>query len=309
MYHFIVNIAGGSGKAKKTWDKVSSILDKNNIEYTLHKSEYAGHAKIIAKELSESFDECKLVVVGGDGTINEVLNGISDFSKIRFGVIPTGSGNDFSRGLKIPRHSYNIKKALNNILNSSDSKVMDLGLLRLDSGKKFVFGISSGIGMDAIVCKKTITSKLKVFLNKIHLGKLVYVILTVQTLFSMKTTNAKIKFDDEASVDINKLIFFAAMNLKAEGGGVKMAPKSVYDDDKLCSCLAYGIPKWITFFFLPLLVLGLHSKLKGFVVKKFSKAEITLNDSFTVHTDGEYIEESNHVVFECIPSKLKLLMK
>ena len=51
MYHFIVNIAGGSGKAKKTWDKVSSILDKNNIEYTLHKSEYAGHAKIIAKEL------------------------------------------------------------------------------------------------------------------------------------------------------------------------------------------------------------------------------------------------------------------
>ena len=186
---------------------------------------------------------------------------------------------------------------------------MDLGLLRLDSGKKFVFGISSGIGMDAIVCKKTITSKLKVFLNKIHLGKLVYVILTVQTLFSMKTTNAKIKFDDEASVDINKLIFFAAMNLKAEGGGVKMAPKSVYDDDKLCSCLAYGIPKWITFFYLPLLVLGLHSKLKGFVVKKFSKAEITLNDSFTVHTDGEYIEESNHVVFECIPSKLKLLMK
>mgnify|MGYP002512615904 CR=1 FL=1 len=93
--------------------------------------------------------------------------------------------------------------------------------------------------------------------------------------------------------DVDKLIFFAAMNLKAEGGGVKMAPKSVYDDGKLCSCLAYGIPKWVTFFCLPLLVLGLHTKLKGFIVKKFSKAEITLNDAFTVHTDGEYIEESN----------------
>ena len=99
MYHFIVNLTGGSGKAKKTWDRVSAILEKNNVEYTLHQSEYEGHSAVIAKELTSGSEEVNIVIVGGDGTINEVLNGIVDFSKVKFGVIPTGSGNDFARGL------------------------------------------------------------------------------------------------------------------------------------------------------------------------------------------------------------------
>ena len=58
--------------------------------------------------------------MGGDGTINEVLNGITDFSRVKMGLIPTGSGNDFTRGLKLPRH--NPKKAVDILLNSKGDK-------------------------------------------------------------------------------------------------------------------------------------------------------------------------------------------
>lgn len=309
MYHFIVNLTGGSGKAKKTWDRVSAILEKNNVEYTLHQSEYEGHSAVIAKELTSGSEEVNIVIVGGDGTINEVLNGIVDFSKVKFGVIPTGSGNDFARGLKIPLHFYNTKKVVKSILNSSDNVYVDLGLLTTESGKKTIFGISSGIGMDAIVCKNVIKSKLKAFLNKLHIGNLIYVIYSIHTILTMDKSDVKIKFDDEEEIALNKLIFFAAMNLKAEGGGVNMAPKAEPANGKLTACVASGIPRWQTLCSLPLVVLGLHKNLKGFMIHEFSKAKVTVEEPFTVHTDGEYAGEEKTVVFECLPTKLRILMK
>ena len=67
-------------------------------------------------------------------------------------------------------------------MNSSDNVYADLGLLTTESGKKTIFGISSGIGMDAIVCKNVIKSKLKAFLNKLHIGNLIYVIYSIGTI-------------------------------------------------------------------------------------------------------------------------------
>ena len=81
MYHFIVNIHGGSGKAFLKWNKIRKLLKENNVEYKTHVPQRIGHASQLAKEISELKEEdIKIVVVGGDGTINEVLNGISDFS-------------------------------------------------------------------------------------------------------------------------------------------------------------------------------------------------------------------------------------
>ena len=82
MYYFIVNKTGGSGKAVKRWNKLQKFLDKSNIEYKVIFSEYVMHAKKIASELCSLNEKVKVIVVGGDGTLNEVINGITDFSKI-----------------------------------------------------------------------------------------------------------------------------------------------------------------------------------------------------------------------------------
>ena len=105
-----------------------------------------------------------------------------------------------------------------------------------------------GAGLDALVCKKALKSKVKDALNKLHLGKLTYLFLTVQSLFTMQTTDAGAVFDGKGQKNHKKMIFAAAMNFRAEGGGVPMAPGADAQDGKLSVCMAWGIPKWRTFF-------------------------------------------------------------
>lgn len=102
MLYFIVNHTSATGKCRNVLKKVIERLSEKGEQYKLFKTKYEGHASEIAEKLSKLPDEkITIIVIGGDGTINEVLNGISDFEKVRLGIIPAGSGNDFARGHKI----------------------------------------------------------------------------------------------------------------------------------------------------------------------------------------------------------------
>ncbi len=306
MYHFIVNLHGASGKAFLKWNKIKELLKQKNVTYKLHVLQRAGHATQIAREISQSEEnDIKIVVIGGDGTINEVLNGITSFERIKLGVIPTGSGNDFSRGINVPRH--NQEKALDLILNSNGGKKIDLGCVESE-GKRRIFAISSGFGMDAIVGTGINTSKIKKVMNFMHLNKLSYAILTIITLFKMKTYRAKISFDGEDLLTFEKLIFMAVMNFKAEGGGVPMAPDASGEDALLSVCIASGIPKWKTFLKFPLLCMGKHSKSKGFFLRNCRSLDLFSESPSISHTDGEYFGNLTKIHYECLPSKLTVLI-
>lgn len=308
MYHFIVNIHGGSGKAFLKWNKIRALLNEKKVEFKVRVPQAVGDASRIAREISELPEEdIRIVVVGGDGTINEVLNGITDFSRVKLGLIPTGSGNDFTRGLKLPRH--NPKKAVDILLNSKGDKKIDLGKSTvLSTGDSRIFGISSGFGLDAIVGTGINEAKIKKILNWVHLGKLSYAFLTIQTLFTMKTYEASLSFDGEEAIKFNKLIFLAAMNFKAEGGGVPMCPKACGDDGELSVCVAAGVPKILTFFKFPLLCLGLHSKSKGFYLRNCKTLELSSSENSILHTDGEFVGNVDRVKFEVLPAKLTMLV-
>lgn len=285
-----------------------ALLRAKNVEFKVHVPQRVGHATEIARNISSlPEDDIKIVVVGGDGTINEVLNGITDFSRVKMGLIPTGSGNDFTRGMKLPRH--NQKKALDIILNSKGDTKIDLGRSTvLSTGDSRIFGISSGFGLDAIVGTGINDAKIKKILNWVHLGKLSYAFLTVQTLFTMKTYSVSLKFDDDAPLFFNKLIFLAAMNFKAEGGGVPMAPKARGDDGDLSICMAAGVPKFLTFLLFPLLCMGLHSHSKGFYLRNCKSLVLESDSKSILHTDGELVGNVDKVKFEVLPQKLTMLV-
>lgn len=308
MLYFIVNKHGGSGRAQKTWDKLEALLKEKNVEYTELETQHSAHATQLVQEICKSRVKDKtVIVVGGDGTVNNVLNGIKDFSKIKFAIIPTGSGNDFVRGLGIPTKDKNIEKNLDSILEGKVKRQIDIGKISSGDGKTMHFGISCGLGLDAIVCEKTNLSKLKNVFNKLHIGNLIYLALTVYTLFSMKSHTVTIKFDDEEEKTFDKVIFFAGLNTFAEGGGVKMAPYAKVDDGKLDFCMAYGIPKILTFSKLPFLSAGKHVNLKGFMVRQFEKMKIVSETPMTAHADGEHAGYQTEVTVECLASKLNLL--
>ncbi len=304
MYYFIVNKSSRTGKGAEIWKNIRKILKIRDVKYSSWETMYKGHATELAKKICNMPDEeINLIVLGGDGTVNEVINGMCNFHKVNFGIIPTGSGNDFARGLNI---KCTPEEQLGIILNSRKTETIDIGLSTYGNVKRY-FAISSGIGLDAIVCKKALTSKLKTILNKLHLGKLTYIILTIQTLFSMTTADITISYDGKKR-KCKKMIFAAAMNFRAEGGGVPMAPRADAKDGLLSVCCVHGIPKWRTFFCLPLLVMAKHERIKGFDIVNCKKCHLKSNRPMVLHADGEYCEDVKEVNFECIPEKLRLIV-
>lgn len=307
MLYFITNLHSGR-RAYSTWKKLKKYLIANNIQYKLLLSDYEVHAGILASRIDcKNDNDVKVIVVGNDGAINEVVNGIDDFTKIKFGVIPNGSGNDFVRGNHIKMHRFHPEKILEKILKSDGARKIDVGKVTIDDGTSRYFAVSSGVGLDAIVCKKTFTSKLKKVLKFLHLSGLIYILTTVQTLFSMKRYQVRVKFDDEEEVFYDRLIFIAGMNSLVEGGGVKMAPDAETDDGYLNSCGVNGIPKVLTFFAFPFLIMGLHTKFKSFILHKFTKMELTSETKMVLHTDGEYAGDIEHITMQVIPASLSLL--
>ena len=309
MLYFIVNETSRSGKTRQIWKDIQQSLIKADVSYEYMITQGRDHATKLASEISQRpEDNICIVVIGGDGTMNEVINGIADFDKVRFGIIPTGSGNDFGGGLDLPKSpEENLQRIISSYKAGEDSyRAVDIGLVRWGQNQKKLFGISSGIGLDAIVCKKALSSKLKNVLNKLGLGSLTYVLLTIITLFSMKTADFEISYDNNKST-LKKTIFAAAMNLRAEGGGVPMAPDANPYDGKLSISSASGIPKWITFLCLPFLVAGKHTHIKGFNLVSCREASIHSSQKMTLHADGEYVTDVTDLTFGVYPQKLRLM--
>lgn len=305
MLYFIVNEKSKSGKGSSAWTQIVNYLETNHIEYRYWLTRYQGHAQELAGEISALDDvEKRLIIVGGDGTINEVINGITDFERISLGVIPNGSGNDFVRGLKTERNPV---KYLKKIQQEECASYIDLGEVSWEGCEKpRLFGISAGVGMDAVVCKMAMTSKVKTYLNKLHLGKLTYLILTIRALFSMETANGVLTIGEHRE-KLDKVIFSAVMNFRAEGGGVPMAPAASARDGLLSVCCAADVPKWKTFFYLPFIVLAKHGNIKKIKLFDAEELEWKFDKPMTIHTDGEYYGEVTQVRFRCLRNKLKVL--
>lgn len=308
MYYFIVNTTSRSGKGAKLWKSIKYKLQEKNIVYKAFKTKYAGHATELAGQICQARDLDKhLIIVGGDGTINEVINGITDFTAVKVGIIPTGSGNDFAKG-----HGISLKAApeevLEDILRENPTeRPVDIGKVWWgEEWQSRLFAISSGVGLDAIVCKKTLTSKVKPFLNKLKLGSLTYSVLTVTSLLTMTKFCINVT-TDELSESRDKIIYSALLLGAYEGGGVKMAPNAVCDDGKFDVCTAGRISKLRAFTCFPLLIKGKHTKLKAFKMETTSSYVIETDRPVALHTDGEFLGDITKARFECLKGALKLI--
>ena len=123
----------------------------------------------------------------------------------------------------------------------------------------------------------------------------------------MKTVDLEITVDGK-DIEYKKLIFMAAMNLMAEGGGVPIAPSARQDDGKLSFCAAWGIGKCQAFLVLPLLALGKHEKLKCFDFKNGEEVLVRASSPVVLHADGEYCGDVNWAAFRCIPRTMNVFV-
>lgn len=302
-YEFIINPGARSGRGEKTWKMIKAELEKCQADYGVHKTKYKGHAGEIAAALSSSGRRCIIVVVGGDGTVNEVVNGLNITDSITLGYIPLGSGNDFARGLKIPGKP---KDALRSVLSPKNVMQMDIGMLS-DGKKTMKFAVSGGMGFDASVCYYVSVSRWKNVLNRIHLGKLVYAAVAVGRLFKDKPVSAELIMENGRKRVFEKMMFAAFMNLPCEGGGFRFAPDAKPDDGVMDVFIAAGISKIKILFLLPAAYLGGRLNYRGITRIRCRSLRIRTKASVIVHTDGETDAGWRQAEVQMLPEKLTVI--
>lgn len=302
-YLFIVNPKSRSGRGGMIWNLVEPELKKRRIDYQVYYTEYARHAIEITAGITADGLEHTLVVVGGDGTVDEVVNGIRDCSKVTLGYIPTGSGNDFTRALRMPQ---DIQAALENILDNGRTVPMDIGIVSC-GGNTYRFAVSTGIGFDAAVCHQAAVSSIKVILNKLGLGKLTYLAIALKWILSEHPLSAEIQIDGEKIRKFEHTYFTAVMNHPYEGGGFFFCPKARIDDRMLDVIVVSDLPKWKIFLLLPTAFFGKHVNFKGISIYRCREIEVKMGRKLPVHADGEPIAEERTIKASLEPKQIQVI--
>ena len=286
MYHIIVNPQGGKGKSLKALTTVEEIFKNNNAQYVVHKTEYAGHATEIARELSKTPDT-NIVVMGGDGSFHEVLCGIDNFDNVTLGLVACGSGNDF---IKKSGHSTNVKEAVQTILNG---KVGFVDYMEL--GKYRCLNVGGG-GMDVDVLLKYANCKtLK--------GKAAYYYSLFYTLLHTRFHHLRITAD---GVTKDTSVFMIGVgNGGFIGGGIPICPNAIVDDGLLNVGYVSEMKKSKIIFRLFKFLKGKHVGTDWGGEYTAKKVTIEALDDSRFELAGEIIEDTK-LDIEVVHNKLKM---
>ena len=317
MYHIIINPASRSGRGAKIWsEQIEPALKESNAVYQTYFSKKAGEVKHLAAQITAEHPDdpdLKLIILGGDGTVNEALQGFADPSKVILGYIPTGSSNDLARDLHIPKEP---KAALDLILRDAAPRVMDLGRLTyLDADQpeeSRLFAVSCGIGFDAAVCAEAMHSPIKDTMNRIGLGKLTYLGIALKQLITARKVSCTLTLEDtvhnrQENFALPRFLFVTCMSHRYEGGGFMFCPSANDHDGVLDLCSVGNISKGLVLLALPTAFFGKHYFVKGINAHTATRMSITTSSPLWVHTDGEVTRKSCGFRVECLPGAIRMV--
>ena len=313
MIEFIVNPNSRGQKGARIWSQVKEELKRQGKtegrDYRLHITTRVSSASGIAAELVKNAKAKPLTiaVLGGDGTLNEVINGLNPGADVVLGYIPTGSGNDFARSVKI---GADIRTAVNHILNPCFYKNLDYGITvtgenETEQTRRFL--VSSGIGYDAAVCHRLLYSRVKEILLRIHLEKLEYLLVGIAEIVRSEPMNGTLIVDGNRKIELEQARFVSAQIHPYEGGGFCFAPQADPSDGKLDLCVVNRCGKGKFVLALVCSLFRRHNLVPGVELIRCDCAEIKIAEAFPVHTDGESAGKSRTVRFSCGQQKVRLI--
>lgn len=307
MYVFIINPHSCCGKGERIWKKLKKLLEKERVSYESYLTRQPGDARIYAKTLTESGQDAKVIVaVGGDGTLNEVLDGLHFCCPITLGYIPAGSGNDFARSLCLPASP---RRALKKILSSPYYQLLDYGVLTYgNQAEHRRFAVSAGMGLDAAVCAGIHDSALGRLLKCLHLERFSYIILGIVQLFWAKPVKGYIVLDRVKKIEFNHIYFMSAHIHPYEGGGFRFAPGADGSDGKLSVCVVSHGNKRKLMNTLVSALFGRRKEIRG--IRRYECREVAFyaERSLPVHTDGEFCGVWERLEASCIGKKIRLII-
>ena len=280
MIEIIVN--SRSKKSLIELDKIEQVLQEKKLPYKVLKTSKNKNANSLMNEVRGN----ELIVIGGDGTINEVINNYHGKEII---YLAYGSGNDLARSIKFKKDVE-----ISRLLDSKKFIEYDVGVV---NDRKFCSGFD--IGFNADIIKRANGSKLKKYL-----GKYIYLLQGVIGILMLKKYKAKISWDS-GEITTDKLYLLNAMIQPYEGGGIKFAPNATGQDGKLHIMIMENMSLATFVYNYLCLLLKKHNKMRKVKQITTNRLAIKTNQKY-FQIDGELINNTEQLNVGCISKFYKL---
>lgn len=300
-YKLIANPAAGKGSARLLIPKVEQALQAYGLEYDLSLTERPWHAAELARSAAGDGYEA-VVTAGGDGTCNEVINGLMQAGQHgqaipRMGVICIGRGNDFAFGAGLPT---TWQDGCATLVHPKHRQI-DIGYIKSDclNGGRY-FGNGIGIGFDAVVNVEATKTSLSGFAG--------YTFAALRTiLLHFHSPLVRIECDDETITQPSLMV--SVMNGRRMGGGFMMAPNSASNDGSLDLCLAKKVSRLTILAMIPRFMRGTQAGHPAIHFARSRRISVTaLEGSLPMHIDGETVCADGHqVTIEVLPRALEVI--
>lgn len=298
----ILNPNAGNGKGHKDWNRISEILRKNQVPFEFRFTERKGQAVDLAKNaIKEGFR--KIISIGGDGTLNEVVNGVFSqdncpSKEITIGLIPVGTGNDWGRMFGIPL----VYEGAVQVIRENKQMLHDIGIISYYNGDKkenrYFINIA-GLGFESVVVRKTNHQK-----EKGKSSKAIYLYNLLSSLISYRNTEAEIIVDGQKSTA--RIFSINVGNGKYCGGGMRQTPDALPNDGLLDITVIKDLGKLEVIRSLKILYDGTilsHPKVDGY---RAAKLAVNSGSLLYLEADGESLGHTP-AEFGIIPSAINIV--
>ncbi len=303
-WFFIVNPISGGGKGITNWPNFKQGLENAGIDFQFAITEWRMHAKELAIQAIEQGIR-HLVAVGGDGTANEVVNGIMEqkswsSTDITFTILPVGTGNDWIKQHQIPKDFSQWLQ----YFKSGKTSYQDVGWLTYrnsGNGKKRYFINVAGMAYDAYVAKKAEALGTRIS------NKFFYLLLVFRCLFEFRLPLVKVKFDKE---ELTRYLYTVNVGVcRYSGGGFQLVPHAVPDDGKLAMTIARRLTKLEVLLITPLFYSGKIAWHPAITLHDVENIHVESQDGqmLLVEADGEFLGEAP-TQFGVIKKVLKIMV-
>lgn len=280
MYHLIIK-RENCKKKQKQLNAVKKVFENAGKEFKLHVTDLKDDVRKITAEItSEAGND--IIVLGGDGTLHDVLNSFVDFEGNSLGIIPLGTGNDFAESAHIPTDPV---KAAELIVNG-EAKSVDF--IELENGLKSLNAF--GIGIDVDVLERTYKGKSNKRSKYLH--------ALIVSLIKFKSHNFTVRYNGKEETHFG--LIAAVGNGRQFGGGIKMFPGAVVNDGYLNLIIVDFISKIKMISAFLKLMKGRIDKVKQVKYVKVKEVEFIPDDkSYYMQADGE--------LYKDVPLKAKIV--
>lgn len=296
----IINPAAGANSTRKKWPKLSRFLEHIGLSFDHDYTEGSGHAIELAK--SAAADGYRyLVAVGGDGTANEVANGILHTTvsgEIAMGVVSTGTGSDFARSTGIPRNYINACSCL----VKGGRLTIDVGVVEyMKNGEKAqrFFINAAGVGFDAAVVESTER------MPKYFGGTIPYLAGLLRTLVKYRNKSVMMNVGDRS--ESKRVLSVIVSNGNYLGGGMHVAPNASMQDSLMDVVVIGDVGKLDLLKSIPMIYKGTHERHPKVSIEKASRVSVESQEKVLVHADGELLGEGP-ASFRLIPAALSVVV-